>query len=42
MDSAIKYHGVLKGAWMGVKRILRCHPWAKGGFDPIIPKDENI
>lgn len=32
---AIEKYGVLKGSWMGVKRISRCHPFAKGGFDPV-------
>ncbi|MFO8102260.1 MAG: membrane protein insertion efficiency factor YidD [Dehalococcoidia bacterium] len=32
---AIKKHGVIKGGWMTAWRILRCHPLAKGGFDPV-------
>lgn len=32
---AIDKYGVIKGEWMGFKRILRCHPWARGGFDPV-------
>lgn len=32
---AIEKYGVLKGSWMGAKRISRCHPFAKGGFDPV-------
>lgn len=32
---AIEKYGVLKGSFMGFKRILRCHPWNKGGYDPV-------
>lgn len=32
---AIEKYGVLKGSWMGMRRIGRCHPFAKGGFDPV-------
>ncbi|MBI5733612.1 MAG: membrane protein insertion efficiency factor YidD [Candidatus Kerfeldbacteria bacterium] len=30
---AISYYGVIKGAWLGLGRLGRCHPWSKGGFD---------
>ena len=33
-DSIVKF-GLLKGCWLGLKRILKCHPWGKGGYDPI-------
>lgn len=41
-DSAIKHYGIIKGLWMAVKRLARCHPWSKGGYDPLLPNDENI
>ena len=33
--TAIERYGVMKGGWMGLKRIGRCHPWHPGGFDPV-------
>ncbi|MBP5158814.1 MAG: membrane protein insertion efficiency factor YidD [Lachnospiraceae bacterium] len=32
---AVERHGALKGSILAVKRLLRCHPFAKGGFDPV-------
>lgn len=32
---AVEKYGVLKGLFLGFKRILRCHPWARGGYDPV-------
>ncbi len=32
---AIQKYGFFKGGWMTVWRIMRCHPFAKGGFDPV-------
>jgi putative membrane protein insertion efficiency factor len=32
---AIEKHGVVKGGWLGLKRLLRCNPWNSGGYDPV-------
>ncbi len=32
---AVEKHGAMKGSWIGLKRILRCQPFSKGGFDPV-------
>lgn len=33
---ALRRYGFWKGAYLGMKRILRCHPWSAGGHDPVI------
>lgn len=34
-EEAITIHGCLKGCILALRRILRCHPWQQGGFDPV-------
>lgn len=33
--TAIERHGALKGSYLAARRLLRCHPWAPGGYDPV-------
>ncbi len=35
---AIDIHGLFKGLWLTFKRILKCHPFGKKGYDPVPPK----
>lgn len=35
---ALQTHGVIKGLYLGIKRILKCHPWGGSGYDPVPPK----
>ncbi|WLD93392.1 membrane protein insertion efficiency factor YidD [Alkalihalobacillus sp. AL-G] len=37
---AIQTHGAIKGGWLTLKRILKCHPFHPGGFDPVPEKEK--
>ncbi|MDA8437952.1 MAG: membrane protein insertion efficiency factor YidD [Propionibacterium sp.] len=33
--TALETHGAIKGSWLTVRRLVRCHPWSLGGYDPV-------
>jgi len=39
-EDAIATHGFVRGSYLTVKRLLKCHPWHEGGIDPV-PKHPN-
>ena len=41
MVEALKKHGAVKGSYLGIKRILRCHPFGGSGYDPVPEKKED-
>ncbi len=38
---AIMVHGTRKGSVMALKRLFKCHPWGKSGYDPVPPKNNK-
>ena len=39
---AVAVHGAIRGSWMALKRLLRCHPFTKGGYDPVPVPDSKF
>ncbi len=38
---AVERHGAVRGCWLAARRLVRCHPWNPGGYDPVPPTDVN-
>lgn len=38
-QEAIEVHGAARGGWMALRRVLRCHPFHAGGYDPVPPPE---
>lgn len=36
---ALRSHGAIRGGWLALRRILRCHPWGGSGYDPAPPRN---
>ena len=39
MIEAIETHGIFKGIYLGIKRLVKCHPWGGSGYDPVPQKE---
>jgi putative membrane protein insertion efficiency factor len=37
---AVTVHGSVRGTWLALRRLARCHPWSDGGYDPVPGRDQ--
>jgi len=40
-EEAVKAHGVIKGTFLSLRRLIKCHPLYSGGYDPVPKKDKK-
>jgi len=41
MADAVETHGAISGLGLGIRRLIRCHPWGEGGHDPVPPATDQ-
>jgi len=39
---AVREYGSIRGSWLTLRRLGRCHPWAAGGYDPVPPRSSRV